>query len=129
MWMGVHRTMRLKVKSESCSVVSDYLQPNGLYTPWISPNQNTGVGSFSLLEGIFPTQGSNPGLPWCIPAYNVGYLGSIPGLGRSSRGGHGNPPQYSFLENPHGQKSLVGYDPWARRVRHHLVTKHTQAFL
>ena len=36
-------------------------------------------------------------------AYNVGDLGSIPGLGRSPRGGHGNPLQYSCLENPHGR--------------------------
>ena len=35
------------------------------YSPWNSPGQNTGVGSFSLLQGIFPTQGSNPGLPRC----------------------------------------------------------------
>jgi len=40
---------------------------------------------------------------------NVGYLGSIPGLERSSGGGHGSPLQYSFLENPHGQRSLVCY--------------------
>ena len=38
--------------------------------------------------------------------------GSIPGLGRSPGKGHGNPLQYSFLENPHGQRSLVGYNPW-----------------
>ena len=36
-----------------------------LYSPWNSPGQNTGVGSLSLLQGIFPTQGSNPGLPHC----------------------------------------------------------------
>ena len=42
---------------------------------------------------------------------NVGDLGSIPGLGRSSGIGHGNPLQYSCLENPHGQRSLVGYSP------------------
>ena len=36
-------------------------------------------------------------------------LVSIPGLGRSPGGGHGNPLQYSCLQNPHGQKSLVGY--------------------
>ena len=35
---------------------------HGLYSPWNSPGQNTGVGSFSLLQGIFPTQGLNPGL-------------------------------------------------------------------
>ena len=45
---------------------------------------------------------------------NVGYLGSIPGLGRSPGGGHGNPLQYSCLENPHGQRSLVGYSSWGR---------------
>ena len=37
--------------------------------------------------------------------------GSIPGLGRSSGGEHGNPLQYSCLENPHGQRSLEGYNP------------------
>ena len=52
-------------ESESCSVVSNGLGPHGLYSPWNSPGQNTGVGSLSLLQGIFPTQGSNPGLPHC----------------------------------------------------------------
>ena len=42
---------------------------------------------------------------------NVGDMGSIPGLGRSPREGHGNPLQYSHLENPHGQRSLAGYSP------------------
>ena len=45
-------------------------------------------------------------------ACNAGDLGSIPGLGRSPGGGHGNPLQYSCLENPHGQRSLEGYSPW-----------------
>ena len=35
-------------------------------------------------------------------------------MGRSPRGGHGNPLQYSCLENPHGQRSLVGCSPWGR---------------
>ena len=39
-------------------------EPGG-YSPWNSPGQNTGVGSLSLLQGIFPTQGSNPGHPHC----------------------------------------------------------------
>ena len=38
---------------------------HGLYSPWNSPGQNTGVGSLFLLQGIFPTQGLNPGLPHC----------------------------------------------------------------
>ena len=45
--------------------MSDSLRSHGLYTPWNSPGQNTGVGSLSLLQGIFPTQGSNPGLLHC----------------------------------------------------------------
>ena len=40
--------------------MSDSLQPHGPYSPWNSPGQNTGVGSLSLLQGISPTQGSNP---------------------------------------------------------------------
>ena len=49
------------------------------------------------------------------PACNVGDVGSIPGLGRSPGGGHGNPLQYSCLENPHGLKILVGYSPWGHK--------------
>ena len=62
------------------------------------------------------------GLPWVLPPgyltdpgiehaspCNAGDLGSIPGLGRSPGGEHGNPLQYSCLENPHGQRSLLGY--------------------
>ena len=48
-------------------------------------------------------------------ACNVGDLGSIPGLGRSPGGGHGNPLQYSCLENPQGQRSLAGYSPWGSK--------------
>ena len=43
---------------------------------------------------------------------NAGDLGVIPGSGRSSEEGNGNPLQYSCLENPHGQRSLVGYSSW-----------------
>ena len=44
---------------------------------------------------------------------NMGDLGSVPGLGRSPGRGHGYPLQYSCLENPHGQRSLADYSPWA----------------
>ena len=49
-------------------------------------------------------------------------MGSIPGSGRSPGGGHGNSLQYSCLENPHGQRSLVCYSPW---VTESDTTKHT----
>ena len=50
-------------ESESHSVVSCSSPPDGLYSPWNSPGQKTGVGRLSFLQGIFPAQGSNPGLP------------------------------------------------------------------
>ena len=43
---------------------------------------------------------------------NIGDPGSIPGSGRSPGGGNGNPLQRSCVENPHGQRGLVGYSPW-----------------
>ena len=49
-------------ESESRSVMSNSWRPHGLHNPWNSPDQNTGVGSHSLLQGFFLTQGSNPGL-------------------------------------------------------------------
>ena len=51
-------------------------------------------------------------------ASSAGNLGSIPGLGRSPGGGDGNPLQYSCLENPHGQRSLVSYNPWGYEESH-----------
>ena len=64
-------------ESESCSVVTDSLLPHGLYSLWNSPGQNTGVGSLSLLQGIFPTQRLNPGLPHCRQIlYQLSHQGS-----------------------------------------------------
>ena len=64
-------------ESESHSVMSDSLGPHGLYSPWNSPGQNTGVGSLSLLQGIFPTQELNPGLPYCRQIlYQLSHKGS-----------------------------------------------------
>ena len=60
--------------SESCSVMSDCLQ---LYSPWNFPGQNTGVGSLSLLQRIFLTQGSNPGPLHCRQIlYQLSHLGN-----------------------------------------------------
>ena len=70
--------MKNKVKwSESCSVMSDSLWHHGLYSPWNSPGQNTGVGSRCLLQGIFPTKESDPGLPHCRwVLYQLSHKGS-----------------------------------------------------
>ena len=55
----------IESESESRSVVSDPLRPHGLYSPWNSPGQNTGVGSLPLLQGIFLTQELSWGLLHC----------------------------------------------------------------
>ena len=68
-------------ESESHSVISDCLRPHGLYSAWNSPGQNTGVVSLSLLQGIFPTQGSNPGLLHCRwILYHLSHRGSLLGV-------------------------------------------------
>ena len=64
-------------ESESCLTVSDSLQPHGLYSPWNSPGQKTGVSSCSFFQGIFPTQALNPGLPHCRRIiYQLNHQGS-----------------------------------------------------
>ena len=64
-------------ESESRWVVSNSLRPHGLCSPWDSLGQNTGVGSRSLLPGIIPTQGLNPGLLHCRRIlYQLSHQGS-----------------------------------------------------
>ena len=64
-------------------------------------------------------------------ACSAGDLDSIPGLGRSPGGGHGNTLQDSGLENPRGQRTLAGYHPWGHReldTTEQLSTAHTYSF-
>ena len=64
--------------SQSCLTLWD---PMDLNSPWNSPGQNTGVGICSLLQGIFPTQGSNPGLLHCRQIlYQLSHKGSPKGV-------------------------------------------------
>ena len=59
--------------AQSCPTLYDHMD----CTPWNSPGQNTGVGSLSLLQGIFPTQGSTPGLLHCRQIlYQLSHKGS-----------------------------------------------------
>ena len=63
---------------ESHSVMSNSLRPHGLHSPWNSLGQNTGVGSLSLLQGIFLTQESNQGLLHCRRIlYQLSHKGSL----------------------------------------------------
>ena len=50
-----------------------------------------------------------------LPMQETRDVGSVPWLGRSSRGGNGNPLQYFCLQNPHEQRSLVGYSPQGQK--------------
>ena len=60
-------------------------------------------------------------------ACNMGDLGSIPRLGRSPGGGHGNPLQYSCLENPQGQRSLAGCSTLGHKQLNMTAIKHGTA--
>ena len=141
--------------SESCSVMSNSLRPHGLYSPWNSLGQNTQVGSLSLLQGIFSTQGLNPGLLHCGQIlYQLSHKGSSRILewvaypfsrgssqprnrtrvsciaGRfftnwAMREGNGNLLQYSCLENPMDRGALQATVHEVTRVGHDLVTHIT----
>ena len=79
--------------------------------PWIEePSGLQSMGSQRVSHDWAPEQQQIH----CTEKLNShhGVLGSIPGLGRSLGEGNGNPLQYFCLENPHGEKSLVGYSPW-----------------
>ena len=73
---------RTSYQSASCSVEPDCLQPHGLqptrlFCPWDFPGKDTGVGSHFLLQGIFLTQGLNPGLLHCRQIlYRLSYKGN-----------------------------------------------------
>ena len=76
------------------------------------------VGKFPWRRNRLPTPvplGFPGGSDSKESACYVGDLGLIPELGRSPGGGHGNPLQYSCLENPHGLRSLASYSPWGRK--------------
>ena len=81
-----------------------------LKTPWGRKRPAILVGTIvmTLSYVLFCFPGASDGKE---SPCNEGDLGSIPGLGKSPGGGHRNPLQYSFLENPHGQRSLGGYSP------------------
>ena len=57
-------------------------------------------------------------------AYKAGDPGSIAGLGRSPGEGNGYPLQCSCLENPYGQRGLVGYRPWGHKATEQIIHTH-----
>ena len=112
-------------ETESHSVLSEFLSAHGLYSPWNPPGQKSGVGSLFLLQGIFPTQGSNPGLPHCRQIlYQLSRTGSpkilewvaYPFCSRSSQ-----PRNWTRVSCTAGGFFTI----WARREAHsHLNQSH-----
>ena len=70
------------------------------------------VGDFLYYSRLHLPRGLPGGSAGKESACHARDQGLIPVLGRSPGGGHGNPLQYSCLENPHGQRSLAGCSPW-----------------
>ena len=105
--------MKWKWKLLSCVWLS--LTPWRPYSPWNSPGQNSGVGSFFLLQGIFLTQGLNPGLPHCRRIlYQLSHKGSpriLEWVAYPFSGGS------SWPRNPTGVSSIVDgfFTNWAIR--------------
>ena len=85
---------------EQAPGVGDGLQPARLLCPWDFPDKNTGEGCHFLLQGIFPTQGSNPRLLCLLQCRQILLLLSHRGF------------TCMCLEKSHNQRSLVGYSPW-----------------
>ena len=111
-------------ESESCSVVSDSLRPHGLHGPRNSPGQNTGVGGYSLLQGIFPTQGSNPGLPHCRRIlYNKMELGKLSPLSVAEF-----PHLWNWDDNKTSLMVLLWLNKSIRKVLHESIPNVSQGW-
>ena len=130
LWNGWPPTNKNKWKkkkwseSESCSVVSDSLRPHGLHGPRNSPGQNTGVGGYSLLQGIFPTQGSNPGLPHCRRIlYNKMELGKLSPLSVAEF-----PHLWNWDDNKTSLMVLLWLNKSIRKVLHESIPNVSQGW-
>ena len=109
------------LENESHSVISDSFPPLGLYSPWHSPSQNTGVGNLFLLQGIFLTQGLNPGLPHCRwILYQLSHKGSPRILEWVA---YPFSSRYSWPRNLTGASCIAGgfFTNWAIREAFHCL--------
>ena len=81
----------------------------------VPEHTHTNTTTVYILVHISFLQGFPCGSAGKESACDAGDLDLIPGLVRSPGGVHGNPLQFSSLENPHGQRSFASYSPWYRR--------------
>ena len=115
--MGIWRTLFLLLENVApCSgLFKERTRVLVCYPDWWMPEIGAFCCQFPYLEVTLSSMDFIGGSDGKESACSTGDLGSVPGLRRSPRGGHGNPLQYSCLENPHGKRSLVGYSPWGHK--------------
>ena len=126
--MGIWRTSFLLLENVApCSgLFKERTRILVCHPDWWMPEIGAFCCQFPYLEVTLSSMDFTGGSDGKESACTAGDLGSLPGLKRSPGGGHGNPLQYSCLQNPHGKRSLVGYSPWgSQRVGHDWATKHT----
>ena len=124
----------IKPESPTLRAVALPFEPPGKRFQRYSSSNFLNFNSFLFLRGTIPsvithmhtyTQASLVAQTVKESACKAGDLDLIPGLGRSPGTGHGNPLQYSCLENPHGQRRLAGYSSWGHKESD--TTKHSTA--
>ena len=122
---------RRKSKSKSHSAMSDSLRPLRLYRPWNFPGQNTGVGSLSFLQGIFPTQGLNPGLLHCRwILYQLSHQGSPRILEWVAYPFPGDLPDPGIKPgSPALQASSLPAELWGKPISHILIPQRINSWL
>ena len=91
------------------------------------PNPGIKTTSPALADRFFTTESPGKPLYMHIVFYSLFWASLVYSTKESTCNvrENDNPLQDSYLENPHGQRSLVGYSPWGRRVRHDWATKHS----
>ena len=140
-WINTEYSWKWKLLSHIWLFVGPWTVAPRLLCPCNSPGKNTGVGSHSLLQWIFLTQGSNPGVrhyrQMLYPLSHQGSPGSIPRLGRSPGEENSYPFQYSCLENymDRGDGELqsmglqrVGHD-WATSLHFKVKKKQWDTYI
>ena len=122
------------VSEWSSSVMSNCLRPHGLLCPWNFPGKSTRVGCRFLLQGIFLTQGSNPGLPHCRQMlYHLNHQGSPKNISLSPFfwGGEGKNTGvgcHSLLQEIFPTQGLNPGLPHCRQMLYHLSYQGSQGY-
>ena len=105
--------------TQLCSLQPDGLYPSRFLHPWDFPGKNTGVGCYFLLQGIFLTQGLNPGLPHCRQTlYPLSHQGSLTTVYKIRKSIRTWAPQVALVVKnlPTNAGDTRGFDPWVGKI-------------